>query len=355
MEPKKAETEAAEPSNLPVEFTFKDQTVRSITKDCDPWFVAADVCKALDIKDTSQATDRLDDDEKGACLIRTLGGPQKLLTINESGLYALILRSDKPKAKEFRRWVTHEVLPSIRKTGRYEADPQAKVSDQGGQTGVTVAIPGPGRWDVVVGLSGKAHVTAHQTENRQLDLILDKKDAHRRFHDLFRDGTIHPDFLLAILFERHWPLSDDNKYRFFFDETCLAMGIQDPDYAFSFIPEEHRALLTLNSFQGKRERWAVTEESLYILAFMSKKEIAKKIAQEIAALRQDNRILAQTNKSLTQAIASLVLICNQYKNDSSYPADDSLDTLVIESTINSAIEIMQQAMTGNQTINGAAF
>ena len=87
----------------------------------EPWFVAADVCRALEIGDSRTATARLDADEKGAVLIRTLGGEQKVTIISESGLYALVLSSRKPEAKAFKRWITHEVIPAIRKTGGYIA------------------------------------------------------------------------------------------------------------------------------------------------------------------------------------------------------------------------------------------
>ena len=85
----------------------------------DPWFVLADVCRALGIKNTSDAASRLDDDEKGIAQTDTLGGKQNVLIINESGLYSLTLRSDRPEAKRFKRWVTFEVLPQIRRTGAY--------------------------------------------------------------------------------------------------------------------------------------------------------------------------------------------------------------------------------------------
>ena len=105
-------------------FSFENFTVRAINRDGEIWFVAADVCAVLDIKNTSDALKNLDDDE---CLTLDIGegqkigrgGAQKFNIINESGLYALILRSRKPEAKRFRKWVTSEVLPAIRKNGAY--------------------------------------------------------------------------------------------------------------------------------------------------------------------------------------------------------------------------------------------
>lgn len=94
-------------------------SVRAMLRDDGPWFVAADVCAALTIGNSRDALDRLDADEKGVGSIDTLGGLQQLATVNESGLYSLILGSRKPEAKPFKRWVTSEVLPQIRKTGAY--------------------------------------------------------------------------------------------------------------------------------------------------------------------------------------------------------------------------------------------
>lgn len=103
-----------------VAFDFESQNVRVVVgQDGEPWFVAADVCAALTIDNHRNVIARLDDDEKGVHSMDTLGGKQELAVINESGLYSLILTSRKPEAKRFKRWVTHEVLPSIRKTGGY--------------------------------------------------------------------------------------------------------------------------------------------------------------------------------------------------------------------------------------------
>ena len=97
--------------------------MRTVLKDGEPWFVAADVCRALEIGDTHKAVERLDNDEKGRSLIPTLGGEQELLIVNEPGLYTLVLGSRKPEARAFKRWITHEVIPSIRKHGGYLTPP----------------------------------------------------------------------------------------------------------------------------------------------------------------------------------------------------------------------------------------
>lgn len=94
-------------------------TVRVVEQDDTPWFVLKDVCDAIDIGNSRMVFDRLDNDEKGVSQIDTPGGIQSMNVINESGLYNVILRSDKPGAKKFKRWITHEVLPALRKTGSY--------------------------------------------------------------------------------------------------------------------------------------------------------------------------------------------------------------------------------------------
>ena len=93
--------------------------IRVIMRCSDPWFVAKDACDCLELTNVSKACQTLDEDEKGITKVYTLGGSQDMMLISESGLYTLIMRSNKPEAKVFRKWVTSEVLPSIRKTGSY--------------------------------------------------------------------------------------------------------------------------------------------------------------------------------------------------------------------------------------------
>lgn len=118
-----SDSKAVQVSSQPV-FNFGAHSVRVVVRDGEPWFVASDVCGALDYKNTSKAVgDHLDDDERGVTTGYTLGGDQKLTVISESGLYALVLRSRKPEARKFAKWVTSEVLPAIRKTGIYVGKP----------------------------------------------------------------------------------------------------------------------------------------------------------------------------------------------------------------------------------------
>ena len=109
-------------THTPIAFSFEDAAVRIISDDGSPWFVATDVCEILGISNTTQALQRLDDDERSMFNIgrsKIHGGGGEVNIINESGLYSLILRSRKPEAKRFRKWVTGEVLPSIRRNGSY--------------------------------------------------------------------------------------------------------------------------------------------------------------------------------------------------------------------------------------------
>lgn len=96
--------------------------IRVVEKDGEPWFVAVDVCKALELEQVSRAMDRLDEDERGLLKVTHRQSPtktQEVNGVNESGLYHLVLCSTKPEAKAFKRWITHEVIPSIRKYGAY--------------------------------------------------------------------------------------------------------------------------------------------------------------------------------------------------------------------------------------------
>ena len=103
--------------------------IRTTVKDGEPLFVAADVCRALEIQNHKDAIKRLDDDEKsGVVLTDPHGRPQETNCVTESGLYSLVLGSRKPEAKAFKRWITHEVLPTIRQTGGYVSDEQQFVN-----------------------------------------------------------------------------------------------------------------------------------------------------------------------------------------------------------------------------------
>jgi prophage antirepressor-like protein len=110
-------------------FAYQGRPLRVITDDRGvTWFVAADVCAALDLGNTWMTLERLDDDEKSTASIPTAGGAQSVTTVNEPGLYSLIFGSRKPDARAFKRWVTHEVLPAIRRTGSYSTAPAPQLT-----------------------------------------------------------------------------------------------------------------------------------------------------------------------------------------------------------------------------------
>ena len=94
-------------------------SLNAMEKNGQVWFVAADVCAALGLRNSRQSLATLDQDEKGVCTTDTLGGRQQVATVNESGLYSLIFRSRKAEAQGFKKWVTSVVIPSIRKHGGY--------------------------------------------------------------------------------------------------------------------------------------------------------------------------------------------------------------------------------------------
>ena len=107
---------------MPFTFPTTGQAVRTLLVDGEPWFVAKDACDVLGIAKYRDAVAQLDDDERASMAVDTPGGPQRMTAVNEPGVYALMMISRSPRAKEFRRWVLHEVLPAIRQTGMYAID-----------------------------------------------------------------------------------------------------------------------------------------------------------------------------------------------------------------------------------------
>lgn len=103
-------------------FEFQNQEVRVVEQNGSPWWVAKDVCSVLELNNITEALRNLDQDERGSEILNTLGGRQEMTIVSEPGLYSLIMRSRKPEARQFKRWVTHEVLPQIRRRGIYATD-----------------------------------------------------------------------------------------------------------------------------------------------------------------------------------------------------------------------------------------
>ncbi|AFV89395.1 DNA-binding anti-repressor-like protein [Acidipropionibacterium acidipropionici ATCC 4875] len=148
-----------------IPFTREGRTFRALDIDGQPWFVAADVASILGYSATAALTRTLDDDERGVHTLHTPGGDQEMTIVSESGLYSAILRSRVPGAAEFKRWVTHEVLPQIRRTGAYGAAP----------------MTGPE-------LMARAVLAADKTI-KELQHKIDRDAPKVEAYDLFLDGT----------------------------------------------------------------------------------------------------------------------------------------------------------------------
>ena len=151
--------------------------VRVIMRCADPWFVAKDACDCLGVANSRDAVSRLDDDEKDVGKADTLGGSQDMMLISESGLYTLIMRSNKPEAKVFRKWVTSEVLPSIRKTGSYSVE----------QT--TLAIPKtlPEALRAYADEVERREAAERRAITAEVELT-SEKEAHEKDNEDFRNG-----------------------------------------------------------------------------------------------------------------------------------------------------------------------
>lgn len=112
-------------------FDYKNRNVRMVLIDEKPWFVAKDVCDILELTNSRKAVGDLDDDEKASVTISDTSSSSRntieVQIVNEPGLYSLILRSRKPEAKDFKRWITHDVLPQIRTTGKFSYEEMTRL------------------------------------------------------------------------------------------------------------------------------------------------------------------------------------------------------------------------------------
>jgi prophage antirepressor-like protein len=171
-----------------VPFDFEGAPVRIAVIDGDPWWVLSDVARALGLGNASAVAARLDADEKGLTQIETLGGIQSVGIVNEPGFYSVVLRSDKPAAKRLKRFVTHEVLPAIRKTGSYVA-PAAPKS----------------QLDVIREQHEAIGILLEATEKATFRAVVAEK---------FKDSIEHADGLTPREFHKHY-LSDIGEREFF--------------------------------------------------------------------------------------------------------------------------------------------
>ncbi|MAB25320.1 MAG: hypothetical protein CMK78_13390 [Pseudomonadales bacterium] len=195
-----------------IPFSFDKKEVRTTLINDQPWFVAKDVAAALEYREADRFTRWLDSDEKGTHIVGTPGGDQEMLVINESGLYSAILRSRKAEAKRFKKWVTAEVLPAIRKHGRYE--------DRRNQMGALVleAI-GVSELTAIKGvISDKAK---HVPKERRLGFM---QTMHRRLHTRFnvarteliphKDFADACNFVAAYSLEGEWLPKEEKREQF---------------------------------------------------------------------------------------------------------------------------------------------
>ncbi len=180
-----------------------DDAFRVIDVNGEPWFVLSDVCSKIGVTHTGSANRSLDDDEKGVLSMHTPGGMQKISVINESGLYSLILTSRKKEAKRFKKWITSEVLPSIRKTGSYGGRVPAFIKrfnqnwDRVPTTHFSVIN------ELVYRLWGRLEMVGHIMADRAPDGKQNRPDASVGKHFATWLDRYHPDVCREYDFYRH--------------------------------------------------------------------------------------------------------------------------------------------------------
>ncbi|MEK4882613.1 MULTISPECIES: phage antirepressor KilAC domain-containing protein [Paenibacillus] len=186
------------------QFMYGHQEVRSTLIDEQPWFVAKDVCDVLEIANPTQAINRLDVDERS---MLNIGRQGEANVVNEYGLYSLIIGSRKPEAKQFKRWITHEVIPSIRKHGAYMT-PQT----------IEQAITSP---DFLIQLANK--IKDEQTKNKLLEekIEQDKPKVHfAESVEISKDSILIAD-LAKLLKQKGVDIGEHRLYRFMREEGYL--------------------------------------------------------------------------------------------------------------------------------------
>lgn len=178
-------------------FPLTNQETRIVDLDGNPWWFLSDVCEVLGLSNPSVVADRLDDDEKNTLsLTEGIRGNPNRTVINEAGLYSVILRSDKPEAKAFRRWVTHEVLPQIRKTGAYGMDPMKALADPDALRGLLLTYT-----EKVIALEAKV---AEQAPKVQAMLRLEGAEGSLCVTDAAKVLSVRPKELFSYLSANKW-------------------------------------------------------------------------------------------------------------------------------------------------------
>ncbi|HYH17853.1 MAG TPA: phage antirepressor KilAC domain-containing protein [Azospirillum sp.] len=186
-----------------IPYSFEGATFRVVNRNGAPEFVAADACAILDLGNVSMAVAKLDEDEKGISSVETLGGVQDMLTVTEGGLYTLILRcrgatTPGTTPHRFRKWVTGEVLPSIRKTGSYGApDPMALLSDAAAMRGLILTY-----CEKVLAL--EATVQQQAPAVAALDRLATPTEGASCITDTAKDLQVKPSELTKLLEQHRW-------------------------------------------------------------------------------------------------------------------------------------------------------
>jgi len=172
---------------------YQDEEVRTMLINGEPCFIANDLCAVLELSNPRQTISYLDEDEKGVTTNDTLGGNQQMSYVTEAGMYSLVLRSRKPEAKAFKRWLTHEVLPSIRKIGGYQRSPMTEDDIVAQALQITSAR--------VKALESKVQQDAPKVD--YVDTFVADEDLIT-FRTLASDVKVGENELRAILLERKW-------------------------------------------------------------------------------------------------------------------------------------------------------
>ena len=166
-------------SNALQVFSYNGNNVRTVERNGDIWFVAKDVCDILEHSNSRMAVQNLDDDEKGVSKVYTPSGEQDMTVISESGVYTLVLRSNKPEAKNFSRWVRKEVLPTIRRTGAYFANSEQPALPSGVLDGARLIFEVAGIKDNQLSLAldkvYKSYTGKSALDTGEVDLIAPSK------------------------------------------------------------------------------------------------------------------------------------------------------------------------------------
>lgn len=185
-------------------FSFEGADVRVLNRSDEPWWVLTDVCDVLSIANPRNVSAKLDEDEKGVQIVDTLGGPQETTIINESGLYSLILTSRKPAAKRFKKWVTAEVLPAIRKTGGYIAAAPEETVEQLTLRVMTVLKDTVERQ--------KQQIESMAPKAEALDLI-SASEGDLGVRDAGRELKVGERWVTATILARNWACKQGRKLR----------------------------------------------------------------------------------------------------------------------------------------------